>query len=330
MKSSFGKSVLISNTRIAMPVGIFTGLQLTGATIRDCLTRAETQIETIMALHDHLNPDVLLTAMDLSVEAELFGSEIVMSDHEIPTVVGRRLTSLSEIENLSIPEIGDGRTRVQLETCDRLVKKVKIPVFGSTIGPLSLAGRLFGVSETMMMSMTDPVALHRLLEKVTQFLINYIMAFRGVGTTGIIMAEPVAGLLSPSGLGQFSSHYIKQIVERTLNEEFTIILHNCGARLIHLEKILESGAEIYHFSSPMDLLKALKKVDHEVILGGNLDPTHIFFNGTEENTFEHTSLLMERTSEYQNFIISSGCDIPPNSPIKNLETFFKTVREFQQ
>lgn len=328
MKSSFGKSVLSSTNRMAMPVGIFTGLELTGATVKECLTHTEAQIETIMALHEHLNPDVLLTAMDLSVEAELFGSEIVMSDHEIPTVVGRRLTSIDEIENLSIPKIGDGRTRVQLETCNYLVKAVDIPVFGSTIGPLSLAGRLFGVSETMMMSMTDPEALHKLLAKVTEFLINYLLAFRSVGTDGVIMAEPVAGLLSPSGLGQFSSFYIKQIVESTLNQGFTVILHNCGARLIHLEKILESGAEIYHFSSPMDIVEALKKVDREVILAGNLDPTNLFFNGTEEDIFEHTARLMERTSEYRNIIISSGCDIPPNSPVKNLETFFKTVRDY--
>jgi uroporphyrinogen decarboxylase len=142
------------------------------------------------------------------------------------------------------------------------------------------------------------------------------------------MAEPAAGLLSPGGLAKYSSAFVKKIVDETQTENFSIVLHNCGAKIAHVPKILESGAEIYHFGAVMDIEKALTQIPREVILAGNLDPTSVFHSSTPEEVAEHTNSLLIRTSQYRNFIISSGCDIPPGTPIKNLETFYNTVKLF--
>jgi uroporphyrinogen decarboxylase len=38
--------------------------------------------------------------------------------------------------------------------------------------------------------------------------------------------------------------------------------------------------------------------------------------------------LMMRTENYQNFVISSGCDIPPGSPLENLDAFYNVVHVY--
>ena len=38
--------------------------------------------------------------------------------------------------------------------------------------------------------------------------------------------------------------------------------------------------------------------------------------------------LLEQTFSYKNFVISSGCDIPPGTPVENIEGFFTKVEEF--
>lgn len=312
-----------------MPIGVYAGLEITGASVKDAVTKSSHQTEAVLALHERFQTRVLLTAMDLSAEAEAFGCEIRMSDDEIPNVIGRLVTSGYEIEQLGVPSAGDGRTEVHLQTAQRLVEQSgNTPVLGGVIGPFSLAGRLFGVSEALELSLTDPAVTNRLLQKATEYLIDYILLFRDQGVSGVIMAEPAAGLLSPRGLGQFSSIYIKEIVEKTQTDNFTIILHNCGARIAHLPMILESGAEIYHFGAPMDIGRAIDSVNDEVILAGNLDPTGVFHSGTKEDVTEQTRSLMERTSDRKNFVISSGCDIPPHTPVENLDAFFTEVREF--
>lgn len=312
-----------------MPIGVYAGLEITGASVKDAVTSAQHQTEAVLALHERFHTPVMLTAMDLSAEAETFGSEIRMSDDDIPTVIGRLVTTGEEIDRLTIPSAGDKRTSVHLQTAQELVAQANgLPVMGGLIGPFSLAGRLFGVSEILELSLTDPDQTERLLQKVTRFLIDYVLAFRGQGVDGVIMAEPAAGLLSPRGLAKYSSAFVKEIVDKTQTDSFTILLHNCGAKIAHLPKILEAGAEVFHFGAPMDMSQVIAQVGSEVIIAGNLDPTAVFHSGTIAEVEAQTSDLMSLSSPHKNFIISSGCDIPPHTPVENLDAFYRVVREY--
>ena len=312
-----------------MPIGVYAGLEITGASVKDAVTSAQHQTEAVLALHERFHTPVMLTAMDLSAEAETFGSEIRMSDDDIPTVIGRLVTTGEEIDRLTIPSAGDMRTSVHLQTAQELVAQANgLPVMGGLIGPFSLAGRLFGVSEILELSLTDPDQTERLLQKVTRFLIDYVLAFRGQGVDGVIMAEPAAGLLSPRGLAKYSSAFVKEIVDKTQTDSFTILLHNCGAKIAHLPKILEAGAEVFHFGAPMDMSQVITQVGSEVIIAGNLDPTAVFHSGTIAEVEAQTSDLMGLSSPHKNFIISSGCDIPPHTPVENLDAFYRVVREY--
>lgn len=46
---------------------------------------------------------------------------------------------------------------------------------------------------------------------------------------------------------------------------------------------------------------------------GNVDPAGEFRNGTPESIREATLNVMNACCKYPNFVISSGCDIPPLS-----------------
>jgi uroporphyrinogen decarboxylase len=328
-KSRFGRYIMEKTYRVPMPIGAFGGSAITGAAIREVVTDSTSQSEAILALHERFQTDVMMTAMDLSVEAEMFGAEIRMQDDEIPTVIDRLVKSVEDIEELPVPSVGGSRSAVYLGTVEKLARAAfDIPVFGGMIGPFSLASRLMGVSQALEATMTNPAMLQLLLKKATQFLTDYLIAFRKTGAWGVIIAEPAAGLLSPRGMREFSSVFLKSIIEQTQTEKFSIIYHNCAARINHLPTILETGAEICHFGEPMDMALALSRVDNEVILAGNLDPAKVFFSGTVSEVRDRTIALLNETAEYKNFIISSGCDIPPHTPMENLDAFFQTVRNF--
>ncbi len=328
MTTKFARYLLDSPQRIAMPIGIYAGLEITGGTVREAVSDPQVQTDAILALHRQFDTIALLTAMDLSAEAEAFGCMVRMDDEEIPTVLGRRVTSLEEIAALAVPEVGAARTSVHLQTVRNLAAQAGgIPILGGVIGPFSLAGRIFGVSEALEMSLSNPEALEVLVSKAARFLTAYVGAFRDAGAAGVIMAEPTAGLLSPRGMGRFSSPYIRQIIEATRTDDFTLLYHNCGAKIVHLPKILETGAEVFHFGEPMDIVSALPKVDSRIVLGGNLDPTSVFYSGTPGDVRQLTRSLLDHTREYRNYFISSGCDLPPHTPIENLEAFYSEVRK---
>jgi uroporphyrinogen decarboxylase len=325
-KTKFSRFVLSYPGRLAMPIGVYAGLDITGASVRAAVTDSTAQADAVLALHERFHTPVMLTAMDLSAEAEAFGCEIRMSDDEIPTVIGRRVTNRAQIEALPQPQPGDVRMAVHLGAARQLAQKGGVPVLGGLIGPFSLAGRIFGVSEALEASLSDPDLLLTLLDRAATLLAGYAAEFRRAGASGVIMAEPAAGLLSPRGLARFSAPFVKRIIDAVQAEDFTVILHNCGARLVHLPKVLESGAEIYHFGAPMDLPAALQQVEGRVILAGNLDPTAVFHSGTPDEVRQSTHLLVQAARPYRNFILSSGCDLPPGTTVANLEAFYEVAR----
>ncbi|MGC8990699.1 MAG: methylcobamide--CoM methyltransferase, partial [Verrucomicrobiia bacterium] len=77
---NFNQFILSSPRRLALPISMYPGLALTGAKVSDIVTRAETQLEAQRALRDRYDSPFVLTAMDLSVEAEAFGCTIALSD----------------------------------------------------------------------------------------------------------------------------------------------------------------------------------------------------------------------------------------------------------
>jgi uroporphyrinogen decarboxylase len=323
----FNQIVLGSPCRLALPIAVYPGLALTGAKVSDIVTNPRAQFDAQTALQQRYHSPFVLSAMDLSAEAEAFGCSLMLSDSEIPTVTGRLVTSQAQADKLAVPQPGDRRTGVYLEAVRLLRQMPGQPfVFAGCIGPFSLAARLVGVSEAMELTIAEPDLIHTLLEKCAIFLTNYLKAFRAAGARGIIMAEPAAGLLSPRGLAAYSSVYIKRIATEAGDASFSIVLHNCAAKLLHLPAILGTGLKAFHFGAPMDMLAALGKVPNDVILCGNLDPAGVFVHSTPAEITARAKQLLAAAA-HRNFVISSGCDLPPNAPLASLDAFYDALKQ---
>jgi uroporphyrinogen decarboxylase len=313
--------------RVAMPILAFPGARLIGATVRDLVTDAQVQAEAQAALHERYQTAAVMSAMDLSIEAEVFGSEVRFLDQELPVVAEGRIRTDSDIDQLRIPSPGDGRTAVALETVRRLSQRPGHPlVLGGCIGPFSLTARLIGLSEALGWTITEPARVERVMERVVVFLSAYVRALREAGAAGVIMAEPSAGLLSPRAMSSFSSAYVRRLVGEFADASFAFVLHNCAARLVHLDAVLESGACCYHFGAPMDMVAALSRVGEGRVLCGNLDPAAVFCQASPETVREQTRALLAATGKHRDFVISSGCDIPPATPLENVDAFYDVMR----
>lgn len=328
MNRSFPQFVLNASRPLGLPIVTYPGAPLRHVTVRDMVTSASIQADVQAGLYERYKTPVVLSAMDLSVESEAFGCEIKMSDHEIPTVIGRHVTTREAAQKLGIPQPGDGRTSVYLDTVGKLANFPGHPwVLAGMIGPFSLAGRIFGVSEALGLTLEDPDLTNLLLEKCTLFLTAYAQAFKKAGANGVIMAEPTAGLLSPKGMEKFSSRYIKEIVATVSEPQFTIIVHNCAAKSLHLPALLAAGASAYHFGAPMDIAAALAQMPKDTLVAGNLDPAAIFLRAQPADVRASVAGLLASTRSHPNFILSSGCDVPPGTPLANIDAFYEAVAQ---
>lgn len=324
------EEVKAANYKKPLPILSFPCVTLLGTTVKELISDSDLQANGMKLVADEVDSLAAVSFMDLSVEAECFGAKISVFDDEVPTVKGRIINDYKDAEALKIPNIGSGRTAIYIEAIKKASKLITDrPVFAGMIGPFSLAARLFDVSEIMIDCYDDPDMVHLVLEKVTDFLIDYAKAYKAAGANGIMMAEPVSGLLSPVQEGEFSSPYIKKLVKEVQDDNFIVIYHNCGDNVAKMiDSILTTNCAAYHFGNVVDIEYMLSNIPDDTIVMGNIDPVGVLRMGTPDIVKEATVRLLECCSKRKNFVLSSGCDIPPLTPWNNIHAFFDASDEY--
>jgi uroporphyrinogen decarboxylase len=267
--------------------------------------------------------------MDLTTEAETFGAEIAFSDEAVPAVASRLLPDVKSIYDLQIPSLSSGRISQYLKANLLAARHIDDrPLFAGCIGPFSLAGRLYDMSDIMVLIYENPDAAHTLLNKCTQFIMKYCEALKLTGANGVLMAEPAAGLLSNDDCMTFSSQYVKRIVDHVQDDTFIVILHNCGNQGQCTRAMVATGAAAYHFGNKCQMEEVIRDVPPTALAMGNLDPVSLFKDSTPEQMRQATFDLLEKMRTYPNFVLSSGCDTPPHTPIENIDAFFKALEDW--
>lgn len=312
-----------------LPLLSFPAVALTGVSVYDLTHDAHKQADGICAVAARVDSAAAVTMMDLSVEAEAFGCRILSSDNEVPTVVGALITDVEGAEALAVPEVGAGRTGLYVEAARLAKSRIHDrPVLAGMIGPFSLAGRLMDVSEALAACIEDPDMVEVLLGKATAFLKQYALAFRAAGLDGVVIAEPLAGLLSPGLEREFSAPYMKELIGAVQSDDFAVISHDCGPNTPYMaESLRATGADAYHFGDAVDLVDMMDRMGPDCVVCGNISPAGQFVGGTPDSMREAVLTLRKRAAAYPNFVLSSGCDIPPHAKWDNIDAFFDAAKQ---
>ena len=315
----------------ALPVMTHPGIEMNGHTVREAVSNGRVHYEAVMTLTRRYPAVAAATIMDLTTEAEAFGAEIAFSDEAVPAVSSRLLPDVKSINRLQVPSLSTGRIPQYLKANLLAAKEITDrPLFAGCIGPFSLAGRLYDMSEIMMLIYENPNAAHTLLAKCTQFIEKYCQALKRTGANGVMMAEPAAGLMSNDDCQNFSSAYVRYIVNKVQDENFIVILHNCGNTGQCTQAMVATGAAAYHFGNKCKMEEVIKDVPPTALAMGNIDPVSIFKDGMPFQMRQTVTDLLEKMRPYPNFVLSSGCDTPPHTPLANVDAFFESLADFNR
>ena len=313
----------------AIPVMTHPGIEQNGHTVRQAVSDGRIHYEAVMKLNEMYPSAAACTIMDLTAEAEAFGAQIAFSDDAVPAVASRLLPDAKSIYDLKVPSLSAGRIPQYLKA-NLLAANSQKPLFAGCIGPFSLAGRLYDMSDIMVLIYENPDAAHELLNKCTKFIEKYCEALKLTGANGVLMAEPAAGLLSNDDCMTFSSQYVKRIVNHVQDDNFIVVLHNCGNQGHCTPAMVATGAAAYHFGNKCRMEDVIGDVPPTALAMGNLDPVSLFKDGTPEQIRQATLDLLNKMRPYPNFVLSSGCDTPPHTPAENINTFFETLAEWNK
>lgn len=315
--------------RKAIPIMTHPGIELCGKTVEDAVTSGRVHADAICRLNELYPAAAPTVIMDLTVEAEAFGAKVVFPEDEVPSVTEPLVSDKDSIDNLQVPSLDAGRVPEYLLANSLTAEHVKDkPVFAGCIGPFTLAGRLFGLSELMIALYVEPENINVLLEKCTRFLIDYCSAIKKTGVQGVIMAEPAAGLISNDDSMLYSTTYVRQVVDVVQDETFIVILHNCGNTGHCTDAMVQSGAAGLHFGNKIAMPDALTNCPEDRLVMGNLDPVGLFKQSSSEEVYAATMNLLQQTNSWKNFVLSTGCDVPPHVPVENIKAFYQALDDF--
>jgi uroporphyrinogen decarboxylase len=103
----------------------------------------------------------------------------------------------------------------------------------------------------------------------------------------------------------------------------------CGAT-DHLLRIFADDLEIHEFQGfgyQVDLDKLASIMGGKVVLIGNVNPMLIHL-GTRDQVIEATRRVIEKLAHFRGLIIQDGNNIPPGSPIENINAMMEAAERY--
>jgi uroporphyrinogen decarboxylase len=310
---------------MAIPLLGYPGVYLNNTTIKDNVHNADVHVSTLQAIQENFAPDGLFCFMDLSVEAGALGLEVLFPEMDSPTVVGHPVRTRADLERFEgIDILGDARLQSFVETMRRLAAMDGPLIGGYVIGPFSLTGLLMGASEAALATMTDPATVEAALRLATNCIARYVQALEQAGADMVAILEPSGGLLSPHHFEHFCGRYVRELIAGMRSAS---ILHICGQTTRHLEAMAATGAQGLSLDAAVDFPAAAQRISQAVALIGNLDTVTVMNQMNAREVYGAASDLIAAMAPFPNFILSSACDLPLDTPHENIDAMLQAARD---
>lgn len=313
--------------RLVIPLAGYPGVQLTKSTVKQNEFNAELQARSLYKLAERTQPDGIFMMMDLSVEAGALGLPIKFPLQESATVEWHPVKQVSDLDQFKVVDpLFDGRAWVFQETVRQLTKKLSIPVGGYVIGPFTLAGLMIGANDIALATLDSPDVVRATVNFCEHVVIEYAKALEAAGAGVIAILEPTAVILSPDAYWEFSGQSCANVIRHL---DIKTVLHICGNTEHLVESMCRTGAQGLSLDAAVDFPKIAPRVDPDVVLIGNLNPVSVVLQGDRRLVREKTIELLESMRKVPNFIVSTGCDLPAETPIENITEMVRTVKSWK-
>jgi uroporphyrinogen decarboxylase len=245
----------------------------------------------------------------------------------------RILSGIEEAGSLPQPNVKtDGllpfminRLKINQEAIVRADHQIR---FAVARGPLNIASFLMGTTEFMMAITMDPEGTHRLLEKISVFICDWIAwqkeCFPSI--EGVLILDDIIGFVGEVEFQEFVIPYFKRIFESAgVKVRF---LHNDAEGLITAKHLTEMGVNMFNFSFNHLMGEIRDLAGPGVVLVGNIPPRDVLAAGTPFQVEEAVKKALGEISIHDRIVWSAGGGMPPDVNDANINAFIKAVRNY--
>lgn len=307
------------------PLLMFFAQQRAGITYRQYATNGRALADAQLNIRERFPLDAVTICSDaFRVTADL-GGEMAYPEDKPPYATRPLVASESDLKRLGRPNpLAQGSRMADRVEATRIVADAigdECLVLGWVDMPFAEACSICGVAEFMMMLVDQPTLAHRILEFVTEIVIDFGVAQIQAGAAMVGAGDAAASLVSPAHYREFVLPYEQRVIDRIHEAGGLVKLHICGNTKHLLGDMVRSGADLFNVDHLVAFESACEVYGQSgVCFKGNLDPVADFLQSTPQRCAERSAELIARAKGLR-YMLSAGCEIPANVPDEVFRAF---------
>jgi uroporphyrinogen decarboxylase len=183
-----------------------------------------------------------------------------------------------------------------------------------------------GASEFMEALKTEPELMHRLLDIITDFLVDWIAVQRQAFTSidGIFLLDDIVGFVSRRDFEMFGLPYLKRAFDADVSVKF---FHNDAPSKASASLLETAGINLLNFGMQHNLAEMKAWTNNRIALMGNIPPRDVLADGTPADVKRSVRGMLHALDDRSRLIISCGGGMPPHASTENIKALILTVAE---
>jgi uroporphyrinogen decarboxylase len=207
----------------------------------------------------------------------------------------------------------------------------KVALIGFAGGPFTLASYIIegGSSrnylKTKQMMYAEPGTWHRLMGKLAQVVGDYLVAQVEVGAQAVQLFDSWVGALAPEDYREYVLPHSQAIFQALRSSGVPAVHFGTGtASLLPLMKAAGGDVIGLDWQTPLDW--GWERLEHQVAVQGNLDPTVLFAPQSEIE--RRVVRILRQAGGRPGHIFNLGHGILPETPVENVKRVVDLVHEY--
>jgi uroporphyrinogen decarboxylase len=286
--------------------------------VRDGGLLARCQLDAL----DRYGYDAVFSVMDVSVETEAAGSLLRYAQNRYPVVERYALEDDFDLDGLRTPNPHEAGRMPEMLKAIRLLRQQltdEILVVGCVTGPFTLTTQLLGMERALYLAVDDPTRLELVMDFATDVIIRFGAAQIEAGAHTPIVFNPSASpaVIPPAFFREFELPRLTRVFSAFAQAgSIANWLHIAGPVGGILPFYPAAGVQIANFDycvSAEEVVSALPAT----CVDGNIRPL-AFVDASASAIAADAAGLIAEFRDRGGFILSSGCEIPPESSAPNV------------
>jgi [methyl-Co(III) methanol-specific corrinoid protein]:coenzyme M methyltransferase len=263
---------------------------------------------------------------DLGVEAEALGAKMNFYDDVegllYPTIKEK---SVVGVEDVKFPEDLENAGRIPVVT--NAIKALRrelgdeVAIGTYVLGPFTLAGQVKELDALFEDSFLDPEKTGKLLEKLSDFIVQVFRVYRDAGADYFTLREMggTSDVMSPKSFRSLIKPHLVKIHAEMPRPN---ILHICGDTNSIIQDMAECGADALSVDQKNCITETREKLGTEAIILGNFDPIKILHKGEAKDVGPAVLESLKGGAS----AVWPGCDLWPEVPRENMEALMSVLK----